>query len=196
MAALQAFTSPARFATLTVVIAIDWHIGDVIVKLRKRARMNQTVLAARVGVNKATIVRAEDGDGKVSRETYLKIAYVLKTDIAALEAEAARLQAEQQDAIRQSGVSESDPLTRVRLESSGKRGGGTLAVVSGHPENDPVSHASHPEIRRTATDLLRHSRAPQSASEPAPVKRAAGGYVAAPRPPAARHGAAHRKHRR
>jgi DNA-binding XRE family transcriptional regulator len=74
---------------------IDWHIGDVITKLRKRARMNQTTLALKVGVNKATIVRAEDGDVKVSRETYLKIAHVLKTDIAALEREAARLQAEQ-----------------------------------------------------------------------------------------------------
>jgi DNA-binding XRE family transcriptional regulator len=71
---------------------IDWHIGDVIRKLRTNARMNQTALATKVGVNKATIVRAEDGDGKVARDTYLKIARALKTDLAALEAEAVRLQ--------------------------------------------------------------------------------------------------------
>jgi len=70
---------------------IDWHIGDVIAKLRKQRRMNQTVLADKVGVNKATIVRAEDGDPKVSRATYIKIAKVLGTQIAALEVEAARL---------------------------------------------------------------------------------------------------------
>jgi DNA-binding XRE family transcriptional regulator len=70
---------------------IDWHIGDVIAKLRKRRRMNQTVLAGKVGVSKATIVRAEDGDPKVSRETYMNIARVLGIDLAALEVEAARL---------------------------------------------------------------------------------------------------------
>lgn len=53
--------------------------------------MNQTLLAKKVGVNKATIVRAEDGDPKVSRDTYLKIARVLKTTMAELETEAARL---------------------------------------------------------------------------------------------------------
>lgn len=69
----------------------EWTIGDVITKLRKRRRMNQTILAEHVGVNKATIVRVEDGDPKVSRETYLKVAEVLGTTIAALEQEAARL---------------------------------------------------------------------------------------------------------
>lgn len=71
---------------------INWHIGDVIAKLRKRRRMNQTVMAERVGVSKATIVRAENGDPKVSRQTYINIAGVLGTKLAALEVEAARLQ--------------------------------------------------------------------------------------------------------
>ncbi len=48
---------------------IYWHIGDVITKLRKRRRMNQTVLAEKVGVSKATIVRAEDGDVQRHRIT-------------------------------------------------------------------------------------------------------------------------------
>jgi DNA-binding XRE family transcriptional regulator len=71
---------------------IDWHIGDVITKLRKQRRMNQTVLAKKVGVSKATIVRAEDGDPKVSRQTYVNIARVLGTKLASLEVEAARLE--------------------------------------------------------------------------------------------------------
>lgn len=77
---------------------INWHIGDVIAKLRKRRRMNQTLMAERVGVSKATIVRAEDGDPKVSRETYINIAEVLGTKLVALEVEAARLQECQTDA--------------------------------------------------------------------------------------------------
>jgi transcriptional regulator with XRE-family HTH domain len=71
---------------------IDWHIGDVIQKLRNQKGLNQTQLAQKVGVNKATIVRIEGGDSKVSRGTYLKIAAVLGTSLADLETEAARLQ--------------------------------------------------------------------------------------------------------
>jgi transcriptional regulator with XRE-family HTH domain len=81
-----------------VAVDIDWHIGDVITKLRKRRRgMTQRVLADKVGVNKATIVRAEDGDPKVSRDTYIKIAKALGTDLAALEVEAARLARPERD---------------------------------------------------------------------------------------------------
>lgn len=70
---------------------IEWHIGDVIRKLRMKRRMNQLALAKLVGVNRATIVRAEAGDPKVKRETYLKIAEMLKTTMSDLEWEAARL---------------------------------------------------------------------------------------------------------
>jgi DNA-binding XRE family transcriptional regulator len=78
----------------TPKMILDWHIGDVIAKLRKSTtRLNQTALAEKVGVNKATIVRAENGDAKVSREIYWKIALALNTNLAALEGEAARLQA-------------------------------------------------------------------------------------------------------
>jgi DNA-binding XRE family transcriptional regulator len=92
MQAFEAFTSPVASATLSVAVDIEWNIGDVITKLRKRRRMNQTVLGEKVGVNKATIVRAEQGDPKVSRETYIKIATVLGTKLAVLEMEAARLE--------------------------------------------------------------------------------------------------------
>ncbi len=71
---------------------IHWHIGDVISKLRRAKHWNQAKLAGAVGVNKATIVRAEDGDPKVARATYLRIAEKLGTTIAALEVEAAGLQ--------------------------------------------------------------------------------------------------------
>jgi DNA-binding XRE family transcriptional regulator len=88
----QPFASVVVGVTLSVAVDIDWHIGDVIAKLRKKHRMNQTALAAKVGVNKATIVRAEDGDPKVSRATYMNIARVLGIDLAALEVEASRLE--------------------------------------------------------------------------------------------------------
>ena len=92
MATVQVFTSPVAFGRLLATMRIEWTIGDVIAKLRATKRMNQTQLAERVSVNKATIVRAEQGDTKVARETYLKIAQVLGTDLAWLEAEAIRLQ--------------------------------------------------------------------------------------------------------
>jgi DNA-binding XRE family transcriptional regulator len=93
MLASESFTSPDASATLSATVDIDWHIGDVIRALRKRqrGRMSQTTLAKKVGVNKATIVRAEAGDPKVSRKTYINIAKVLGTDLAFLEVEAARL---------------------------------------------------------------------------------------------------------
>lgn len=92
MLATQAFTSSNAGGTLSTAVDLHWHIGDVITKLRKRRRgMTQTVLAKKAGVNKATIVRAEAGDAKVSRATYINIAKVLGTDLAALEVEAARL---------------------------------------------------------------------------------------------------------
>lgn len=99
MLSSQTFTSSDAQATLSVAVDIDWHIGDVIRALRKRqrGRMSQTALAKRVGVNKATIVRAEAGDPKVSRETYMNIAKVLGTDLAFLEVEAARLAKQQRN---------------------------------------------------------------------------------------------------
>lgn len=102
MEAIAAFTSPGAQVTLPVAVDINWHIGDVIRRLRKRHRgMNQTKLAEKVGVNKATIVRAEQGDPKVSRDTYIKIATVLGTKLAVLEMEAARLEPEPEKEKRQ-----------------------------------------------------------------------------------------------
>jgi len=88
---IQAFTPNVAHARLLATMNIEWHIGDVIAKLRRAKRMNQTQLGEKVGVNKATIVRAEDGDVKVARDTYIKIARELGTELAALEVEAARL---------------------------------------------------------------------------------------------------------
>lgn len=89
----QLFTTKVAQSRLLAGMDIEWHIGDVIAKARKRRRLNQTDLAKRVGVNKATIVRAEDGDPKVARDTYLKIATAVGTELVALETEAARLRA-------------------------------------------------------------------------------------------------------
>lgn len=96
-----------------MAVDIQWHIGDVIRRLRKRHRgMNQTKLAAKVGVNKATIVRAEQGDPKVSRETYIKIATVLGTKLAVLEMEAARLEPEPEKVPTDRPSGEAPPTTR------------------------------------------------------------------------------------
>ena|SRR3990172_6012478 len=70
---------------------IEWHIGDVVRKLRERRHLSQSQLAKKVGVNKVTIWRVEDADSKVKRETWLKIAEALNTTMAELELEAARL---------------------------------------------------------------------------------------------------------
>jgi len=197
MDGLQLFTPSVAPATLSVLMRIEWDIGDVIRKLRKRARMNQTVLAAKVGVNKATIVRAEAGDVKVSRATYLKIAEVLKTDIAKLEVEAARLQAEHQD--RQSHVSESHTADSDSARSLLKRDGKPLAIAPGHGQADPVSGAARAAVHRAATDLdrLAGGSAPADAvEEPARAPRAVGEHAATPRSAAPRHRPAPRKRRR
>src|SRR4051812_5308864 len=135
---------------------IDWHIGDVITKLRKRRRMNQTVLAGKVGVSKATIVRAEDGDPKVSRETYMNIARVLGIDLATLEVEAARLSS---DAIRQSDVSGSDTSAVGPTRASGEQDGHSLAPSPRTPygQSDPVLSATRPRggrLRALAGDAV------------------------------------------
>jgi len=205
MLSLEVFTSPVAQATLPVVVEIDWHIGDVIVKLRKRARMNQTALASKVGVNKATIVRAEDGDGKVSRATYLKIALVLKTDIAALEGEAARLQAEQSDAIRQPRVSESPNGTTVSPESTAnrmkgagpllapvdtRRPDGQIAAVSG------TSDSTDRRVSAAANRLAREVRKAKAVGQPPRAARSARQPTAATRRPAAGSDPPDRKPRR
>jgi transcriptional regulator with XRE-family HTH domain len=197
MSVIQAFTSSVAFATLPVVMDISWDIGDVIRKLRKRARMNQTTLAAKVGVNKATIVRAEASDVKVSRETYLKIAFVLKTDLARLEAEAVRLQAEQQDEIRQPTVSEGHAHRRAHTASAPQQDGEPLALprVSRNDEPDSVpSPTKQTRGGRVRASLVSEVRAlqPGQTSQP-PRARAARKPPAAPRPRAARHRGRDRK---
>jgi DNA-binding XRE family transcriptional regulator len=195
----QPFTSSVAYATLPVAVDIDWDIGDVIRKLRKRTRMNQTVLAAKVGVNKATIVRAEAGDVKVSRETYLKIAQVLKTDIAALESEARRLQVEQ-DAIRQASVSGSHTPSAGAPGSADKRDGFPIADRPAVPHvTNPVPGPTRAQVRRAAVDLERLAREPEPSAGVAAPARAAGTprqHAPAPRAASPPRRLASRKHRR
>lgn len=73
-------------------VETEFDIGDVIRKLRKAKRMNQTDFGKKVGVNKATIVRVEQSDLKVSREIYKASAAVLGLTLAELERRAAHLQ--------------------------------------------------------------------------------------------------------
>lgn len=124
MTTVQLFTSSVAVGTLPMPMTIEWTIGDVIAKLRAGRRMNQTALGERVGVNKATIVRAEDGDPKVARDTYLKIAEVLGTDLAFLETEAARLQGKgaQSQSLGGAFSDEWDGKTERRTGTADRRG--------------------------------------------------------------------------
>jgi transcriptional regulator with XRE-family HTH domain len=212
----QVFTSPVAPATLLVAMDITWDIGDVIRKLRKRARMNQTTLAAKVGVNKATIVRAEASDAKVSRQTYLKIAHVLKTDIATLESEAARLQSEQQDdPIQDTSVPPPRTTETViagtaskRAASVLKRDGPRLAdspadfSESHDGQTDSVPEAPRPvdrEVRRAAQQIQSIAKAVERTGavvKPIRAPRSARQHAAAARAPAAGGRARHRKHGR
>jgi DNA-binding XRE family transcriptional regulator len=188
---------------------IDWHIGDVITKLRRRARMNQTVLAGKVGVNKATIVRAEDGDVKVSRETYMKIAAALKTDLATLEGEAARLQADP-DLIRRAVVPTSNTARALHVIPA--QSGATETDIAGGPEHaesssaiddqsqaNPLSGYRDQAEREALAAIKRIARSAEKAAglvEPTRPTRVTGKHAAATRPSAAGRGARIRKPRR
>lgn len=113
---------------------INWHIGDVIAKLRKGRRWNQLGLAKKVEVSKATIVRAEAGDAKVARQTYVNIARALGTNLAALEGEAARLGSGPAPPSRRPSKSDADDPTGQHSE----RGDG------GKDSADPLARAETP----------------------------------------------------
>lgn len=201
----QAFTSDVARTKLSVPMDIDWHIGDVIFKLRRRRRMNQTALAEKVGVNKATIVRAEDGDPKVSRDTYIKIARTLGTNLAALEVEAARLESgarmvEHPTAIRETDVSRSHTRSAEPSRSALKRDGSSLAGSSvPHDQGDPLSATTHPSGRELRDYIDREARAIEHANPggvPTRTTRATRKPPATAHTKTARSGARDRKHRR
>lgn len=62
---------------------LDWHLGDVVRKLREQRRWNQQRLAEAAGVNKATIVRVEEG-GNSKRETLAAVAAALGVSLGEL----------------------------------------------------------------------------------------------------------------
>lgn len=184
---------------------IDWHIGDVITKMRRRRRLNQTALAKVVGVNKATIVRAEDGDLKVSRETYLKIANALQTTLAALESEAARLQWARLDGLRYPPVPFHQPGRQGDATSSAAASPRVTAAreydaenASLSGQNETVSPAASEEDRRLRDRVERITRpveTPARVEKPAAAARTAGKHAAATRAQAATRRTGTRKSR-
>lgn len=63
---------------------LGWHIGDVVRKLRENRRWTQTLLGEKAGgLNKATIVRVEEG-GNVKVETIQAVARGFGLSIAEL----------------------------------------------------------------------------------------------------------------
>lgn len=54
---------------------LEWHMGDVVRKLREQKRWTQTKLATMAGVNKATIVSVEENAPGTKRETYEKLGF-------------------------------------------------------------------------------------------------------------------------
>lgn len=184
---------------------IDWHIGDVITKLRTRRRLNQTALAKVVGVNKATIVRAEDGDLKVSRETYLKIANALQTTLAALESEAARLQWARLDGLRTPPIPLHQPQASSDATSSAAASPRVTAAREYDAENTPVPRQNETvpptageedrRLRDRVERITRPVETPARVEKPAGAARTAGKHVAATRAQAATRRTGTRKSR-
>lgn len=166
---------------------IEWHIGDVIAKLRKQRRLNQTTFAHRVGVNKATIVRAEDGDPKVSRAIYLRIATALGIDLATLEVEAARL-------------SPSSPTASAPpIAGSSARRPPTIpsaSVSDHHGETGAVSDRASAEERRLRDQVKRTLLEADALDRSARAAGTPRQHAAAPDARASRRRADARKHRR
>lgn len=65
-------------------MTIDWHVGDVVRKLREARRWNQKRLATVAKINKATIVSVEENAPGTKRETYEKIAVALRMSLGEL----------------------------------------------------------------------------------------------------------------
>lgn len=63
---------------------LDWHVGDVVRKLRDERHWNQDRLAKAAGIHKTTVVRVEQNVGGVTRESYEKIATALKLSLGEL----------------------------------------------------------------------------------------------------------------
>lgn len=68
-------------------MAIEWHVGDVVRKLRDSAGLTQGLLAKAVCTRPATICRIEK-TGKHKPEILAKIAQALKTTVANIHAQA------------------------------------------------------------------------------------------------------------
>src|SRR4051794_22960813 len=67
----------ARVRTLSTVVELTWHVGDVVYKLRIAKGWTQKELAERAGVHHNTIVRLEGGDEGVQARTLKLIADAL-----------------------------------------------------------------------------------------------------------------------
>lgn len=73
----------APFDAFRLSDVLNWHIGDVVRKLREERRWNQTKLAQVAKVNKATVVRIEEG-GNSKRETLEAVARALGVSLGVL----------------------------------------------------------------------------------------------------------------
>lgn len=69
--------------SLGLGVRIEWHIGDVVRKLREAKRWNQLRLAEVAGLNKGTIVSVEEG-ANVKVETMQAVAKGLGLTMAQL----------------------------------------------------------------------------------------------------------------
>lgn len=74
-----------QLLSLALGVQLEWHVGDVVRKLREQRRWTQPKLAAASGVNKGTIVNVEEG-GNPKIETLTKVAGGLGLTIAQLYA--------------------------------------------------------------------------------------------------------------
>lgn len=59
---------------LRLGVSLEWHVGDVVRKLRERRRWNQQKLAVAAKLNRSTVVAVEEHAPGIKRETYESVA--------------------------------------------------------------------------------------------------------------------------
>lgn len=69
---------------VSLMLPLEWHVGDVIRKLREDKRWTQLRLGKESDLDKSTIVRVEENAPGVRRETYELIAKALGCSVGAL----------------------------------------------------------------------------------------------------------------
>lgn len=105
---LRASPNLRHWLRLACGVRLDWHVGDVVRKLRERRRWNQARLGKESGLNIGSVVSVEK-NANTKRETLEKVARGLGVSVAALYALVPTLE-ESQRADRPSSATAGGPF--------------------------------------------------------------------------------------